>query len=113
MAWTYILECADGSYYVGSTKHLDRRLSEHQDGLGAEYTKRRRPLRLAWSCEFSRIDDAYAFEKRVQGWSRKKREALMRGDFADLPALAQRRTHSRDRQRPSDAPSPDGPHRPG
>ncbi|QWC85272.1 GIY-YIG nuclease family protein [Nocardioidaceae bacterium] len=97
MAWTYILECADGSSYVGSTRHLERRLSEHQQGLGAEYTRRRRPLRLAWSCEFSRIDEAYAFEKQVQGWSRKKREALMSGDFAGLPGLAMRRTHSRDR----------------
>ena len=97
MAWTYILECSDGSYYVGSTKHLERRVGEHNAGLGAEYTRRRRPVRLLWSVEFTRIDDAFAFEKRVQGWSRKKREALMRGEFDALPELARRRTHSRDR----------------
>ena len=51
MAWTYILECADGSYYVGSTVDLERRVAEHNEGLGAAYTRsrRRRPVRLAWT----------------------------------------------------------------
>ena len=92
MPSTYILECADGSLYVGSTTDLERRISEHNLGLGAAYTRlrRRRPVRLAWAGEFARIDDAFRFEKQVQGWSRAKRIALIEGQFDDLPALASR-----------------------
>ena len=92
MPWTYILGCADGTTYVGSTWNLDRRLAEHQAGEGAAYTRlrRRRPVRLLWSCHFERIDEAFAFEKQVQGWGRAKRLALMEGRYEDLPDLASR-----------------------
>ena len=92
MPWTYILECADGSLYVGSTTDLERRVSEHNLGLGAAYTRvrRRRPVRLAWAGEFDRVEDAFRFEKQVQGWSRVKRVALIEGRFDDLPDLASR-----------------------
>ncbi|HWJ66036.1 MAG TPA: GIY-YIG nuclease family protein [Nocardioides sp.] len=92
MAWTYILECADGSFYVGSTVDLDRRISEHNLGLGAAYTRRRsrRPVRLAWAAHFARVDQAFAFEKRVQGWGRAKRIALIEGRWEDLPELSSR-----------------------
>ncbi|MEP9365306.1 GIY-YIG nuclease family protein [Nocardioides sp. CN2-186] len=92
MAWTYILECADGSFYVGSTIDLDRRIGEHDAGVAAAYTRprRRRPVRLVWAAQFSRIDDAFAYEKRVQGWSRAKRTALIEGRFDELPSLASR-----------------------
>jgi hypothetical protein len=59
----YILECSDGSYYLGSTWDLERRVGEHNLGLGAEYTKRRGPVRLVWAAEFNRIDEAYAVER--------------------------------------------------
>ena len=84
----YILECADGSYYVGSTVDLPARLEEHQAGLGAAYTRRRRPVRLVYAEEFGSVVDAFAFEKRVQGWSRRKREALIQGRRNDLPELS-------------------------
>ena len=90
MAWAYILECSDGSYYVGSTIHLERRVSEHGLGLGAAYTRKRRPVQLVWAGEFSRIDQAFAFEKQVQGWSRHKREALIAGRLVDLQFLSSR-----------------------
>ena len=90
MAWVYIVECHDGSYYVGSTVALERRIWEHNEGLGAQYTRHRRPVRLVWSASYERIDEAFAFEKQVQGWSRKKREALMAGRFADLGWLSSR-----------------------
>jgi len=91
MPWTYVLRCSDDSYYVGSTVDLERRLSEHNsDDLGAVYTRRRRPVVLAWSGWYDRIEDAYWFEKQVQGWSRSKREALIRGDWEALPFLAKR-----------------------
>ena len=92
MAWTYIVACADGSLYVGSTTDLERRISEHNLGLGAAYTRirRRRPVRLVWAAEFNRVEDAFLYEKQVQGWSRAKRQALIDGRLADLPDLASR-----------------------
>lgn len=90
MAWTYIQRCADDTYYVGSTVDLERRLSEHALGLGAAYTRRRRPVALVWSAEFEHVEAAFAFEKQVQGWGRRKREALITGDLEVLPILASR-----------------------
>jgi putative endonuclease len=92
----YILECADGSYYVGSTVDLDARLWQHNEGLGAAYTRprRRRPVKVAYAAHFGRIDEAFAFEKRVQGWSRAKRLALIEDRWQDLPGLAERRSRS-------------------
>lgn len=84
----YILECADGSYYTGSTKDLERRLWEHQNILGANYTKKRLPVKLLYYEEYSRIDEAFYREKQVQGWSRKKKEALINGKPELLPKLA-------------------------
>ncbi len=90
MPWMYILECSDGSYYVGSTLDLERRLGEHNEGIGARYTARRRPVKLVYSAEFDTIAEAYAREKQVQGWGRAKREALIRGEYAVLPELARK-----------------------
>jgi putative endonuclease len=84
----YILRCADGSFYVGSTVNLERRLGQHNEGEGAAYTRRRRPVRLVYCEEFSRVDDAYLREKQVQGWSRAKRLALIEGRLGDLPELS-------------------------
>ena len=76
MAFMYILRCADGSLYVGSTTNLTRRLEEHAAGIGALYTRRRLPVTLVFQQEFERIDDAYFSEKQVQGWGRAKRLGL-------------------------------------
>jgi putative endonuclease len=84
----YILRCADGSFYVGSTVNLERRLGQHNEGEGAAYTRRRRLVRLVYCEEFSRVDDAYLREKQVQGWSRAKRLALIEGRLGDLPELS-------------------------
>jgi len=90
MAWMYILECRDGSYYVGSTKDLERRLFEHQEGSGANYTSKRLPVKLMYCEEYDRIEDAYYREKQVQGWRRAKREALINGAPGLLPVLAKK-----------------------
>jgi putative endonuclease len=91
MAWMYILECADGSYYVGSTKNLDLRLSQHQSGKGSRYTSGRLPVELVYGEEYERIIDAYSREKQVQNWSRAKREALINGNYQMLPPLAKKK----------------------
>ncbi|MGA2624737.1 MAG: GIY-YIG nuclease family protein [Bacteroidota bacterium] len=86
--WVYILECSDGSYYTGCTSNLDKRIWEHQSGTRPGYTASRRPLKLLWSERFADIRDAIAAERQIKGWSRKKKEALMRGDFEALCELS-------------------------
>ena len=89
--WLYILLCADGSYYVGTTRgSLERRFAEHQEGSFGGYTVRRRPVKLVYQQRFQRVTDAIAAERQVKGWRREKKEALIRGDFALLPALSRR-----------------------
>ncbi|WP_246615889.1 GIY-YIG nuclease family protein [Aquimarina litoralis] len=84
----YILECNDGSYYTGSTKCLEKRLEEHQNGQGANHTKKRLPVKLIYYEEYDRIDTAFYREKQVQGWNRAKKEALIRGELDTLPGLS-------------------------
>ena len=95
MAWMYILECVDGSYYVGSTNDLDRRLLEHQEGRAAKYTSRRLPVKLVYSEEYNFAAEAFVREKQVQNWSRAKREALINGNRESLPESTQRRNLKR------------------
>lgn len=96
MAYTYILECSDGTYYVGSTTDLGTRVAQHDLGLGAAYTRRRRPVQLVWAAEFESVAEAFHCEKRVQGWRREKREALINGDTQLLPELSRRSAARRD-----------------
>ena len=84
----YILLCNDGSYYTGSTSNLHKRIKQHFAGEGANHTKKHPPVKLLYYEEFSRIDDAFYREKQVQGWSRKKKEALINGEYEKLPELS-------------------------
>lgn len=84
----YILLCADDSYYTGSTTDIERRLAQHQSGQGSNHTKKRLPVELIYYEEYDRIDLAFYREKQVQGWSRKKKEALINGVPELLPELA-------------------------
>jgi putative endonuclease len=87
--YVYILRCVDGSYYVGSAQHgLDRRLAEHHAGTFDGWTTARRPLELVYAQEFDQITDALAAERKIKGWSRKKKQALIDGRFDDLPGLS-------------------------
>jgi putative endonuclease len=82
--WMYILECSDGSYYTGSTNNLDLRIQQHSIGNGANHTKKRLPVKLLYAEEYDTVQEAFYREKQVQGWSRKKKEALMNGDDEQL-----------------------------
>ncbi len=84
----YILECADGSYYTGSTNNLELRLLQHQNGEGANHTKKRLPVKLMYFEEYDRIDVAFEREKQVQGWRREKKEALIKAFYERLPELS-------------------------
>jgi putative endonuclease len=92
-AWVYILLCADDSFYVGSHRGEDVavRVAQHQAGEGGDYTRRRLPVSLAWAENFQQITDAIAMERRIKGWSRAKKEALIRGDWSEVVARAKRR----------------------
>jgi putative endonuclease len=91
MPWIYILQCSDGTYYVGSTTNLEYRLWQHNQGQGSKYTAKRLPVKLVYQAEFQTIEEAYQREKQVQNWSRKKREALIRGDYDELPRLSRKK----------------------
>jgi putative endonuclease len=95
-AYLYILRCADGSYYVGTTrKSLEERIGEHNAGLHGGYTASRRPVTMVFTQHFETITDAVAAERQVKGWSRAKKEAMIKGEWNRLPDLAKRRS-SRD-----------------
>ena len=86
--FTYILRCADGSYYTGSTDELENRIAEHQNGEGCEWTRKRLPVEFVWRQEFPTRDEARAAELQIKKWSRAKKEALIAGNFELLHILA-------------------------
>ncbi len=91
--WAYMLRCSDQSYYVGSTSYLDvnTRVSEHNDAKYVGYTSARRPVVLVWSKWFDDLRDAHQTERRLKGWSRAKKKALLEEDAEKLKALSRRR----------------------
>ena len=86
--FTYILECADGSFYTGSTVDLTRRINEHETGLGSNHTRKHCPIKLVYVEQFERIDHAFNREKQIQKWRRDKKLALINGDNNQLVKLA-------------------------
>ena len=86
--WVYILRCADDSYYTGHTDNLELRISQHQAGTYDGYTATRHPVKLVWSQECVTREEALSAELQIKGWSRKKKEAMMRGDWGEVSRLA-------------------------
>ena len=92
--WVYIVQCSNGSYYTGTYRgpHIETRVDEHNTRKFANaYTGRHLPVTLVWSAPSETITDAVAFERQIKGWSRAKKEALIRGDYDALPALSRNR----------------------
>jgi len=87
--FVYILECADGTFYTGSTGHLEIRLMQHKNGVGANYTAKRLPVKLMYFEEFTTISEAFYKEKQIQGWSRKKKLALINNKLEELSKFAE------------------------
>jgi predicted GIY-YIG superfamily endonuclease len=88
----YLLRCSDGAYYVGSTRAtIEQRVAQHEAGHFGGFTAERRPVSLVWHQEFQRITDAIAAERQLKGWSRAKKEALIRGDWAAIRELSRYR----------------------
>jgi predicted GIY-YIG superfamily endonuclease len=86
--WVYILQCNDGSYYTGHTDNLDYRIAMHKEGLIPCYTKDKLPVTLIYTQEFPTRYEALHMERRIKGWSRAKKEALIIGDWQKLSKLA-------------------------
>ncbi|MFA6527086.1 MAG: GIY-YIG nuclease family protein [Candidatus Babeliales bacterium] len=89
--YAYILKCIDGSYYVGHTDNIEQRLSQHQSGKISGYTSTRLPVELVWLESFNSRDAAFIAERKIKGWSRNKKEALMRCDWQKVSALSKNR----------------------
>lgn len=93
--YVYIIKCSDNSYYVGVTNNLQKRINEHNDGIDSmSYTFSRRPVKLVFNQEFLDVNYAIIFEKKLKGWSRAKKEALINNRFEDLPLLSKNRKDS-------------------
>ena len=92
-AFVYMLLCRDGSYYVGSAtgEDLEPRIAQHQSGVFPGYTFTRRPVKLVWSEYFPQITDAIATERKIKGWSRAKKDALVNNDWDSIVKLSKRR----------------------
>ena len=86
--YAYILKCSDNSYYTGTTNNLEKRFDQHQSGTKKDtYTYKRRPLSLEFYQEFNDVLQAIYFEKKIKGWTRAKKLALINNDYDMLQIL--------------------------
>ena len=88
--WVYMLRCHDGSYYTGHTDDLEHRMGQHGSGELGGYTATRHPVQLVFTQECANREEALSAERRIKGWSRKKKEAMIRGDWPEVSALAKK-----------------------
>jgi predicted GIY-YIG superfamily endonuclease/proteasome lid subunit RPN8/RPN11 len=86
--WAYMLHCRGGTFYVGHTDDLERRMAQHVSGAFRGFTRDNLPVELVWSEYFGTREEARLAEKRIKGWSRKKKLALIRGDWEAISRLA-------------------------
>ena len=87
--YVYILKCSDDSYYTGVTNNLERRFTEHEEGIDTECcTFSRRPLEVVFYQIYNDIHQAIAMEKKIKKWSRKKKEAIIQDKWETLKELS-------------------------
>ncbi len=96
--WAYMLHCAGGSFYVGHTDDLERRIAEHETGVLPGFTRNHRPVKLVWSDAFPSRYEALSAERKIKGWSRAKKLALIRGDWGEISRLAKNKAGLRQAQ---------------
>ena len=89
IGYVYILLCSNGKFYTGSTTDLEKRLEAHQEGRGANFTRKYLPFKLVYVETFERVDQAFEREKQIQGWSHKKKVALINSDINSLYKLSE------------------------
>ena len=99
--YVYIIKCFDDSYYTGITNNLDLRFQQHQSGYNKDcYTYKRRPLLLEFYQEFNDVLQAIYFEKKIKGWTRVKKQALINGDYDMLQILSECRNATHYKYKP-------------
>ncbi|MEO6908524.1 MAG: GIY-YIG nuclease family protein [Abditibacteriaceae bacterium] len=99
--FVYILRCSDASYYTGITNDVEQRISDHNAGIDPDsYTFSRRPVELCYTASFKNPNEAIAFEKQIKGWSRKKKEALIEGNWNKIQQEAECKNVSHYRNKP-------------
>ena len=86
--WAYMLHCNGGRLYVGHTDSLERRIAQHESGAFPGFTRDYAPVQLIWSEAFGTRIEALEAERRLKGWSRAKKLALVRGDWDEISRLA-------------------------
>ena len=91
MAYMYILKCSDETFYTGSTRNLEKRIDQHNSGLGSKYTSKRRPVVLMYYEKFDSIKKAFEREKQIQKWNHKKKKALVENHYSNLKDLSKKR----------------------
>ena len=89
--WTYMLHCRGGAFYTGHTEDLEYRLAQHQRGTLPGFTRDHLPVTLVWCGEFPTRYEALSMERRIKGWSRAKKMALIRGDWDAISALSKKK----------------------
>ena len=100
--YVYILSCSDNSFYTGITHNLNLRLKQHQDGVNkSAYTYKRRPITLVFYQEFNHVLQAIYFEKKIKGWSRAKKQALINKEWDMIQILAECRNATHYKYKPS------------
>jgi putative endonuclease len=72
----YILECADGTLYTGWTVNIEKRLIQHNKGLGARYTRTRLPVKVVYIEEQPDKKTAMKRERAIKALPRKKKMEL-------------------------------------
>ena len=98
--YVYILECSDGSYYTGSTNDISRRVLEHEQGFSpTAYTYKRRPVKLVWGEQTETYHEALVHEHQIKGWSRAKKQALIRQDWNAIHEIVQAERNRREKEK--------------
>ena len=88
--YVYILKCADNSYYTGHTDNMENRLDKHHQGETKSYTQTRRPIKLVYMQDFTTRSEALQAERKIKGWSRAKKEALIKNDWQKVSQLSKK-----------------------
>jgi len=88
--WAYVLRCDNNAYYAGHTDNLEARMAAHDTGAHGGYTSKHLPVALVWSQEFADREGAFAAERQIKGWTRAKKEALIRGDWEGVQLLSRK-----------------------
>ncbi len=77
MWYVYIVECSDNTYYTGITNDIEKRISKHNSGKGAKYTRNRGPVKLLWSIESENRSEASKLEYKIKKLKRIEKEKLI------------------------------------